>query len=48
MHKLKDGLIMKLSSVGKYSKKRFHEHKGILPGNSKSLWHAVKIAKKHW
>ena len=27
------------------AKKRFHVHEGILPGKSKSLWHAVKIAK---
>ena len=28
-----------------FGQKRFQVRKGILPGNSKSLWHAVKLAK---
>ena len=28
-----------------FTKKRFNVRKGILPNNSKTLWHAVKVAK---
>ena len=28
-----------------FGQKKFQVRKGILPGNSKSLWHAVKLAK---